>query len=303
MSVTRTSKARLVLGRGLIAMLAVATLAGAGTAAEDSSFLSQFHSFVPARPMAEQAPQPKRNSPAEKAMLKGLIAYRSQGYANAAADFEKAIKGGEPLAGWYLGEMYRMGRGVSADPATAISYYQRVASTYDPYETRPQVLSLCVDAIARLGDYYRDGAPGVLAPDPQRAYQLYSLAASHGHPGAQYGLATMYLKGLGLNRNPGQGVKWLKLAASKRYVPAQLLLGDVYWEGTIVRRDPARAIMWYTLAEQTAQPDAQPQIDSRLKSLVQQASLSQRQLGEAKAAKWTRANGYAPDTPVPSDAQ
>lgn len=292
-----------MLSRGLIAVLAVLTLAGADTAAEDSTFLSQFHSFVPAQPVAEEAPQPKRDSPAEKAMLKGLIAYRSQSYAKAAADFKIAIRDGQPLAGWYLGEMYRLGLGVSADPATAISYYQRVASTYDPYETRPQVLSLCVDAIARLGDYYRDGSPGVLKADPQRAYQLYSLAASHGHPGAQYGLATMYLKGLGLHRNPGQGVKWLKLAASKRYVPAQLLLGELYWQGTIIRRDPVRAIMWYTLAEETARPDAQPKIDSRLKWLVKQASVSERQLGEAKAAKWTRANGYAPDTPVPADAQ
>ncbi len=292
-----------MLGWCLMAGLTAASMAGASAAADDSSaFLSQFHSFVPAKPMVELVPAPSEDSPSEQAMRKGLIAYRSRGYAQAADYFEKAIKGGEPLAAWYLGEMYRLGLGVTLNAATAIKFYQRVASLYDPNESRPQVLSLCVDAVARLGDYYRDGASGVLAPDPMRAYQLYSLAAIHGHPGAQYGLATMYLQGLGLNRNPGQGIKWLKLSASKRYVPAQMLLGELYWSGKIVRQDKARAIMWYTLAEQTAHPDAQAKVISRLQSLVSQASASEREAGQAKAAKWTRKNGFAPDTPVPADA-
>ena len=252
--------------------------------------------------MAELAPSPGDDSPSEMAMHKGLIAYRSRGYAEAARYFEKAVKGGEPLAAWYLGEMYRLGLGVSLNAATAIKFYQRVASLYDPNEPRPQVLSLCVDAVARLGDYYRDGANGVLAADPLRAYQLYSLAAIHGHPGAQYGLATMYLKGVGLNRNPGQGIKWLKLSAGKRYVPAQMLLGELYWKGKIVRQDRAKAIMWYTLAEQTAHPGTQAKVITRLQSLVSQASASEREAGQAKAARWTRRNGFAPDTPVPDDA-
>ncbi len=301
MFVTRISRVRTVLGWCLMVGLAGASTVGA-TAADDSTFLSQFHSFVPAKPMVELVPSPSDDSPSELAMHKGLIAYRSRGYAEAAGYFEKAIKGGEPLAAWYLGEMYRLGLGVHLNAATAIKFYQQVARLYDPNESRPQVLSLCVDAVARLGDYYRDGATGVLAADPMRAYQLYSLAAIHGHPGAQYGLATMYLKGLGLNRNPAQGIKWLKLSASKRYVPAQMLLGELYWNGKIVPQDKARAIMWYTLAEQTAHPDTQAKVIARLQSLVSQASASERQAGLARAARWTRRNGFAPDTPVPADA-
>lgn len=303
MCVTRISEAGAASCRRLILALgAVAVMTGAA-AAQESTFLSQFHSFVPARPMVELGLVRKTSTAAEKAMLDGLVAYRSRVYGEALGHFENAVKGGEPLAAWYLGEMYRLGRGVAASPARAIGFYQRVASAYDPMETRRQVLSLCVDAVARLGDYYRDGAGTVLAADPERAYRLYALAASHGHPGAQYGLATMYLKGLGLNRNPAQGVKWLKLAAGKRYVPAQVLLGDLYWEGSIVRRDQARAIMWYTLAGQTARPEAQPQVFDRLEFVVREASAAEREAGEARAAKWTRKNGFAADTPVPVDAE
>ena len=288
--------------RLFLALGAVAVMNGAG-AAQDAAFLSQFHSFVPAGPMAELAPVRKAATAAGKAMLDGLVAYRSQRYAEALGNFEKAVRGGEPLAAWYLGEMYRLGRGVAASPARAIGFYQQVARVYDPNEPRPQVLSLCVDAVARLGDYYRDGVENVLAADPERAYRLYALAASHGHPGAQYGLATMYLRGLGLKRNPTQGFKWLSLAAGKRYVPAQILLGDLYREGDIVGQDRSRAIMWYMLAGQTARPEAQPQVSARLEFVVSEASPSEREAGEARATRWTRKNGFAATAPVPADAE
>jgi hypothetical protein len=277
-------------------------LSGAASA-EDSAFLSQFHSFVPAKPLVEPSPDRTPETDAQKAMLDGLVAYRGRDFDLARTDFEQAVKGGEPLAAWYLGEIYRLGRGVAADPAAAIGFYQRVAGIYDPMDTRPQVLSLAVDAVARLGDYYRDGAQNVLEPDPMRAYRLYSLAASHGHPGAQFGLAVMYLKGLGLNRNPAQAVKWLKLAATKRFIPAQTLLGDLYWNGDIVGQDRARAIMWYTLAGQTAKPDVHPQVFDRLEFLVREASAAEREAGEAKAVKWTRKNGFAAASPIPPDAE
>ena len=245
---------------------------------------SQFHTFVPA-PSAER---PARNTSSwQDDMEQARTAYRARDFAAARVHLEAALKNGNVFAAWYLGHIWRLGLGVEADQTKAVAYYRQVAMGYDPREPRPGALDMMVDSLVRLGDYYRDGNEAAkIGKDPSRAYRLYTAAAGHGHPGAQFGLGLMYLKGLGVRQNTDQALKWMMYAARKRFSPAETLLGDLYWDGSVVERDRAQAIKWYMLASESAGRETSPHILARLESMMAEASDSERQSGRMGAELW-----------------
>jgi uncharacterized protein len=247
---------------------------------------AQFHTFVPA-PKSAERPGFKSSSRWQDDMKQAREAYRARDYARARGHLEAALENGNIHAAWYLGHMWRLGLGTEADQRKAVAYYRQVAMGYDPREPRPGALDVMVDSLVRLADYYRDGNEAArIAKDPKRAYRLYTAAAGHGHPGAQFGLGVMYLKGLGVGKNSDQALKWMMFAARKRFAPAEALLGDLYWDGTVVARDRAQAIKWYMLAKETADRDASPHIVDRLESMMEQASDSERLSGRMGAELW-----------------
>lgn len=220
-------------------------------------------------------------------MQKAKKAYRDGDYPTARVHLEAALANGNVSAAWYLGHLWRLGLGGPADSGRAFQYYGQVALSYDPMEPRPGALDISVDALVRLGNYYLHGDRGGGVPqDFSRAYRLYSAAAGHGHPSAQFSLGTMYLEGKGVRANTGRALGWLMLAARKRYWPAEALLGDLYWEGKLVAQDRARAIMWYVLASQAAQTQSRPEVQTRLKDMLSQASDDERLRGQKDAELW-----------------
>ncbi|MGE0211988.1 MAG: tetratricopeptide repeat protein [Parvibaculaceae bacterium] len=265
--------------------------------ADADTFGSQFYSFMPAKPKIDPPSLLGDISLWQNHMQKAKKAYRNGDYDKARKHLEAAVENGNVVANWYLGHIWRLGLGVQVDQAKAFDCYRKVAEDYDPSEPRPGVLDIMVDSIVRVADYYRDGdaAAGIRA-DPQRAFQLYNAAVGYAHPGAQFGLGSMYLKGSWVNRNTNQALRWLTLAARKRYAPAQALLGDLYWGGEIVRQDRSAAVMWYTLATQASRPEQQPQIFDRLDIMLAQVSPTERADGEAGAQAWSERFPPAPVT-------
>ncbi len=298
MCVTRTFS--VLLTAGFCGLLAVPELAGAQ---ESDAFSKQFYSFMPAKPKLD-APSIGDASLWQGHMQKAKRAYRDGEYGRARKHLEAALENGNNLAAWYLGHIWRLGLGVDADQGKAFDYYERVAAEYDAAEPRPGVLDIVVDSVVRVADYRREGdsASGIKA-DPPTAFRLYNAAASHGHPGAQFGLASMYLKGTWLNKNTDQALRWLTLAARKNYPPAQALLGDLYWSGDILPEDRARAIMWYTLATKSAQPEMYPQIFDRHSVMLAEATEAQRLDGEARAHDWSERFPSSPPVTLSSEVQ
>jgi TPR repeat protein len=282
------------LGAALrLAAVAVALpLAGAGgalaqTAAADS-FGAQFYSFVPAAPTIET---PKANDLSlwQNDYKTGQTAYRDGDFATALGHFQRAAEAGSPMANWYLGTMHRLGQGVPADAGKAFGYYRQAAIAYDSEQPNTRLMQMTVDSLVRVGDAYRAGlAAAGIERDVQRALNLYTMAAGHGHPAALYGIGLVYLEGDGVTQRPDQGVKWLMRAARKRYAPAETMLGDLFWDGKIVEQDRTRAIMWYRLAQQTARPDEQAAILSRVDAVMSAASAEERTTGEALATQWSQ---------------
>ena len=218
---------------------------------------------------------------------KGRDAYRDGHDKRALKYFRRASEEGDIVADWYLGHMYRLGRGVDQSDAKAFSYYSRVADQFNADETNKKKVRIMVDGLVRVGDYYRRGDKAAAIPqDFGRAIRIYKLATTFGHPAAEHGLGVMNLRGQGMKPKPDLGLKWLIKAAKKRHAPAQAYLGNLYWKGEFVAEDRTRALMWYILAQATARPDENPEIIDRLDVMLASASEEERIEAEARATVW-----------------
>jgi TPR repeat protein len=221
-------------------------------------------------------------------LKKGRKAYNSGEYGRALKYFSRESDQGNSIADWYLGHMYRLGRGVPADDAMAYSYYQRVAENYDPDEPDHKRLQVMVDSQIWMANYIREGVPSAgIKADPARAARVYlRLASTYGHPDATYALGVMNIRGEGMKKNPTQGLKWLTSAARKRHPGAQAYLGDLYWKGSNVKRDQIRGFMWYALAAETANPSDDRRIIERYNELHDALEEDERLEAQARARVW-----------------
>ena len=217
-------------------------------------------------------------------------AYNNGNYSRALKYFQRSSDDGNLVADWYLGHMYRTGRGVRQDDGRAFSYYSRVAEQFDPDEESSNRRRIMVDAQLRLADYYRTGVPARgIERDHARAYGMYlRFGTAYGHPAAFYGLGTMNINGQGVKRNPRQGLKWMMAAARKRYAPAESFMGDAYWTGRLVVEDRTRALMYYILAAQSAAAEDNPEIFDRLELMRSAAREDQLLEAEARAKVWNQ---------------
>jgi uncharacterized protein len=229
-------------------------------------------------------------------LKKGKKAYSKGDYSRALKFFQKSSEDGNIIADWYLGHMYRLGRGVSRDPAVAFSYYSRVADNFDPAEPEQNRLRVMVDSQLRVADYQRSGLPQArIKPNPQLASRTYlRLATTYGHPRALYALGVMSIEGEGMNKNPQQGIKWLNAAIRKRSPEAAAYLSELYLTGRVVKHDETRALMWSIIASESAVPEENPNIFSRTAELRFGASEEVRIEAEARARVWSEQNPLTP---------
>ena len=72
---------------------------------------------------------------------------------------------------------------------------------------------------------------GVLTP--RQTVELFEDAAKSGHPMSQYVLGIMHVRGIGVEQNGQEAVKWLDKAATENNLAiAHYALGVVYRDGT-----------------------------------------------------------------------
>jgi hypothetical protein len=270
----------------LLAIFFVPAQLFAPAQAEEAGVMTEFYSYLPAVPDIKL---PEINIPFWTDDLKrAKKAYKSGNYDRAVKFFRRASEDGNIVADWYLGHMYRLGRGVPRDDASAYSYYARVAELYDSDEPDQNRLKITIDAMVRVADYQRTGvATAGIAANPAAAAHTYlKIATVYGHPAAQYALGLMNIKGQGMKRNPQQGLKWLIASARKRHASSEAYLGELYLEGKLVRADRTRAVMWYILAKQSTRPEENPEIFDRAAVLEGKLSEDERLEAEARARVW-----------------
>ena len=195
---------------------------------------------------------PDRQTPFE-AFRSGTQAYLAGEKGKALTELRYAAEQGDLPAQWKIGRMYAEGDGVKRDDKKAFEYFNKLAiqnADESPIGPHARFIS---SAFVAVGNYYLSGIPNSnVKPDKERAYEMYSYAASYfGDPDAQYRLARFYLGAEGSPKDARQAARWLGLAAQKGQYKAQALLGHmlVAGEGGLPRQ-AARGLMWLTLARE-----------------------------------------------------
>lgn len=81
--------------------------------------------------------------------------------------------------------------------------------------------------------------------DQERARVLFQKAAEANLPSAQYNLALMYIRGIGMPADPAQGLAWMRRAADNDHAEATRNIGVFYSKGLGVSQDMEEAARWY----------------------------------------------------------
>lgn len=248
-----------------------------------------FHIIVPpsAAQLGDAVSTPESDL---EAYRDGIDAYRKGNYAGARKKWARLADGGDVFAQWRLGNMYRTGLGVDKSSARAFKYYRMCAEQHKETTRYTEHTRVTVDCYVRLARYFESGVKAAdIRKNVPHALKLYKFTATHfGHPGAQYSIGRMYLKGTGVAKNVSKGLRWLNLSARKKYAPAQAALGEVYWSGKGVRVNRAKGLMWYMLAQQNADPDLQAPIIDRFQALYSSTDGEERSKAETLVSGWNK---------------
>ena len=115
--------------------------------------------------------------------------------------------------------------------------------------------------------------------DYDQAFTWFYAAAQRGDAEAQYHLAGLYEQGLGVVQSYHRAISWYQKSALQGYRPAQISLAGLYSIGLGVKHDAAQSWTWLSVAEwQQAQAiisDAKTLLQEQLNPQQLQQALSQ----------------------------
>ncbi len=184
-------------------------------------------------------------------------------HAAAAAVFKRLAEQGDGEAQANLAEMYFTGRGIDQDPEAAIQWFRRAAegghvasqvhlgmisAQSQDFELSARLFRMAAEAgdadgMTNLATLYLRGL-GV-ERNAAQALDWFAKAAALGDPVHQMQLGRLYLDGAGGEPDVENGLRWIRRAAGQGYVEAQIRLGSIYAEGSVAPRDLVRAYMWF----------------------------------------------------------
>ena len=106
------------------------------------------------------------------------------------------------------------------------------------------LILLLIPIIAAAGQL-EDGSAALEKKQYKKAHALLLPLAKKGNAAAQFNIAVMYAKGLGVTKNDVEAVKWYQKAAEQGDADAQANLGLMYEKGRGVKQDYKKAMKWY----------------------------------------------------------
>ena len=172
----------------------------------------------------------------------GQSAYAAGRYREAFLEWEFDANRGNPVAQYFVGNMYASGEGVDQDLEIANSFYDKAANQGH------------VESAVKLATNYRLGQ-GVDEIDLRVASKWLYMAAEAGHPIARFDLGELFLYGdrqNGLEPSPYHASQWFRLASLDGIALARFKLAQLYFSGTGVDRDDVQGLVWLSLANSIA---------------------------------------------------
>ncbi len=188
-------------------------------------------------------------------------------YVKAARYLNAALEAGKWEANYYLGMLYRRGKGVKRCNVTAVHHFEKGTHAKDAKAITAlgqcYLLGAGVELNSEIGSGYIQIASAYKDPvamsirswqklyghgtevNPSLAFQLAKKAVKKGNKRAKMNLATCYMHGLGVERNAAKAVR-LWDQASKAGALAHLIdLAECYEQGNGVDVDYGKAVELY----------------------------------------------------------
>jgi TPR repeat protein len=162
----------------------------------------------------KQAPEGQRPDPVRGRALQGYLFSRAGRWDMAVKAWERAARGGDPLAQLDLGRVLLAQAEDDVAEAEAMVWVRKAAKAGHP------------DAHLLLAGCYREGACG-LSRDPERAALASLDAAQAGSARGAFDVGVWFM-GVheGSPRDATAAARWLHLSAARGYGPALALLKD-----------------------------------------------------------------------------
>jgi len=205
----------------------------------------------------------------------GVEAYRAGDITAAVDSWSQAAKGGHAMAGYLVARLYEQGRGVPQSDGTAFHYYLMAAQGGN------------AQAADKVGLVYRNGNTVVgVKRDYQKAFKMFEVGALAAWPDAQYHLADMYRRGLGVPIQRSESLRWLLLAAEKRHVLSLLELARVYFDGEGVHQDRVTGWSFLDLANRFAEPNNAGRVNAAMTKYSGRMRDGEKEQAKAVADDW-----------------
>lgn len=163
-----------------------------------------------------------------------ISALERKDFSTALAGFKKLAEQGNASAQFYLGEMYRLGRGVPKDEQQAVAWWRNAAEQGNS------------DAQQKLGMAYYLGR-GV-PKNEQQGIAWFLKAAGQGNADAQHIMGLFYKSGEGVPKDREQAIAWLRKAAEQGNAESQYIMAGMYLFGDSLPKDEQTAYFWALLA-------------------------------------------------------
>lgn len=108
----------------------------------------------------------------------------------------------------------------------------------------------------RAQDAFQQGLDAYLRGEYREALALWQPAAGSGDEVAAFNIGVLYARGLGVDADPAQALRWYRQSALAGYANAQFNLGAAYFNGAGTERNVGQAISWWEKAVEQNHPEA-----------------------------------------------
>ncbi|MDC7784887.1 localization factor PodJL [Rhodoplanes tepidamans] len=162
-----------------------------------------------------------------------------------------------PAAAYEIAMRYAEGRGVPADLAAALPWFQRAADAG------------LAPAQFRLGSLYEKG--NGVKKDLVEARRWYLAAAERGNANAMHNIAVLYAEGIDGKPDFATAVQWFTRAARHGVADSQYNLAVLHARGIGTEQNLAEAYKWFAIAAQKGDKDAARKRDDLARQLDQQS--------------------------------
>lgn len=180
--------------------------------------------------------------------------------------FTRATKNLSPSGMYALAECKFFRKGTAEDKKGAVELLFTAAALNQP------------EAINRLGDLYRRGVPGgILEPNAQEAFKLFTKAQELGFLDAQANIGVMYILGEGVPQDSKKAVELFRDGAEKGNALCMLNYGKCFAMGMGLPKSSASAREWFMKAAGGNR--------GAVEELIKMANS-----GDAQAVEWCKKN-------------